>query len=332
MNPSRALDPDGRASAPLRCGRVAPGPAWSTSSRRPRGGRGTRPRLAGPPTSRAGRRAPLALGDGLDGRGRWPRDDRGERPAGDRTTLGRSAAPRPGRCRRLECPARRRADHRSGSATSSSSRSWAGEGWASSIRAREPGRGRVVALKRLLRGRARSAAGRGPVPRRGDGRLAPGSPAHRAGLPGGRARGSALLHHAVHRGHDPGPAAGRGADAGARGGAAAGPGLPGDPLRPRPRRPPPRPQALEHPDRPRGPSVRQRLRPGQAARRRTPTPRSPRRGAAWARRATCRPSRPGARSAAGRSARPATSTAWGRSSTTCSPAGRRSRPPRRSRR
>ena len=54
----------------------------------------------------------------------------------------------------------------------------------------------------------------------------------------------------------------------ARRGPAAGPGLPGDPLRPRVRRPAPRPEAVQHPDRPRGPSVRQRLRPGQADRRR----------------------------------------------------------------
>ena len=37
-----------------------------------------------------------------------------------------------------------------------------------------------------------SVAGHRPVPGRGDGRLAPGAPAHRAGLPGGRARGAAV--------------------------------------------------------------------------------------------------------------------------------------------
>ncbi len=52
-----------------------------------------------------------------------------------------------------------------------------------------------------------------------------------------------------------------------RGGPAADPRLPRDPVRPRPRRPAPRPEAVQHPDRPPGEPVRQRLRPGQADRR-----------------------------------------------------------------
>ena len=62
----------GRASATLRCGRVAPGSA----RRRAHGAlrRGEQPDVerAGPPASRPGRRAALALGDGLGRRGPGP--------------------------------------------------------------------------------------------------------------------------------------------------------------------------------------------------------------------------------------------------------------------
>ena len=54
----------------------------------------------------------------------------------------------------------------------------------------------------------------------------------------------------------------------------------------------PRLEAVEHPDRPRGKSLRQRLRPGQADRRRSVA--HPLGGVSWARPATCRPSRPAA--------------------------------------
>ena len=86
---------------------------------------------------------------------------------------------------------------------------------------------------------------------------------------------------------------------------------------------PPRPQAGQRPaDRRRRPQDH-RLRPGQAARRRRLGRADPDRRRSSARPATWPPSRP--RGTPRPSGRPPTSTPWGRSSTSCSPAGRRSR-------
>ena len=82
-------------------------------------------------------------------------------------------------------------------------------------RAREIARGRIVALKRLLRGPASTPQDieRFRVEAHGGG--AAGAPSHRAGLSGRRVRRAAVLHHAIHRGDHPGAEAGRRPFAGA---------------------------------------------------------------------------------------------------------------------
>ena len=116
---------------------------------------------------------------------------------------------------------------------------------------------------RVLAARCRAVPSRDPC------RRVALAPLHRAGIRPGRMRRPALLHDEVRRGDDPGSQAGGWPDDRHRGFTLARSRLPGDPVRSRQRGTPPRPQAFEYPDRSRREPLCQRLRAGQAHRRRS---------------------------------------------------------------
>ena len=168
-----------------------------------------------------------------------------------------------------------------------------------------------------------SPEGPGAVPRRGRGGGPAAAPQHRPGPRRGAARRlrrswcsswsrGASLARADRRHAAAGPTgrrAGRDAGAGHPRGAPAGGRAP-------------RPDAGQHPADRRRHAQDHRLRPGQAAHRRRGTPHPDRRVAGHAQ---LHGARAGGQPAPRRSGRRPTSTPWGRSSTSCSPAGRRSR-------
>ncbi len=138
-------------------------------------------------------------------------------------------------------------------------------------RARQRGLNRLVALKMLRSGSLADGDDAPPVPPGGRGGRPARSPEHRADLRGGRARRLELLRDEADRRGQPGPSAARAGRRSAGGRAAGGDRRAGRPPRPPARRVAPRPEALEHPDRRRGPAARHRLRPGQAGARATPS-------------------------------------------------------------
>ena len=160
---------------------------------------------------------------------------------------------------------------------------------------------------------------------RGRGRRQPRPPGHRADLRGRPARGPALLLDGLRRGPEPVSAVDRRAAAAPRGGRADGHGRRGDRLCPPVRRDSPRPQAGQHPARPEGQPAGHRLRAGEEDPGRQ---RADRLGSdhGHAQLHAAGAGRGQARQPSGR--RP-TCMPWERRCTLWSPAGRRSRRPRR---
>ena len=238
-----------------------------------------------------------------------------------------SATPTPvSRAARSSGPPDRPAAGRPPAATASSARSPAAA-WAPCSRAATPTSAATWPSRSCCEAHRDNARAGPPVRRGGADRRPAPAPGHRAGLRAGHLRRPpAVLHHEAGQGPDPGRPAGRPAGAGRRPAAVPGDlraGLPDGGLRPRPRRDPPRPEAVERHGRhlrrgagdglgpgqgpaPRRRRRRRRGRQDAASRRRS----SPRPGAArttrtsrrparcWARRPTWPPSRPGARSSA----------------------------------
>ncbi len=152
-------------------------------------------------------------------------------------------------------------------ATMSSSKSWDAAAWGSCLRAREIARGRIVALKRLLRGPASTPQ---DLERFRIETLAAARLAHPHIVPVfqvGECDGHPYFTMQYIEGTTLAHATGRRPNVRARCRAALGAGLPCDPLRPRSWRPAPRLEAVEHPDRSPGKPLCQRFRPGQADRR-----------------------------------------------------------------
>ena len=170
---------------------------------------------------------------------------------------------------------------------------------------------RPVALKMLRRRDAGRRRRRAPVSPGGRGGRQPRPSEHRADLRGGRARRLQLLRDEADRGRKPRPETGRipprpegGRQADGHGGARRPPCPPAG-------HPAPRSEAVEHPDRRRGPAARHRLRPGQAGRRAfraDPVGRDPGNAVLHGPRAGVGPEQ-------GRSRRRPTSTAWAPSCT-----------------